>query len=60
VSLANGQLSLVSAAPMPGFSETVKHDRADRVEVEFSDGSVVWRIRVDLQNGQLSVQTTPN
>lgn len=58
VKVTDGALSLVSDAPADGFTTTVKHDRADRVEVEFSDGSTTWRIRVDLVNGVAVVQTT--
>jgi hypothetical protein len=58
VAVDNGALSLVSDAPAAGFTTKVKHDRGDRVEVEFSDGSTTWRIRVDLVNGNPVVETT--
>jgi hypothetical protein len=54
----NGALSLVSTSPAAGFTEKVKHDKADRVEVEFSDGSTTWRIRVDLVNGSAVAEIT--
>ncbi|MBI4933368.1 MAG: hypothetical protein HY828_05785 [Actinobacteria bacterium] len=56
VAVTNGDLSLVSDAPADGFTTEVKHDRADRVEVEFSDGSTTWRIRVDLVDGSPVVE----
>jgi hypothetical protein len=58
VAVTDGALSLVSDAPADGFTTRVKHDRADRVEVEFSDGSTTWRIRVDLVNGSPVVETS--
>lgn len=58
VAVTDGALSLVSDAPADGFTTTVKHDRADRVEVEFSDGDTTWRIRVDLVDGSPVVETS--
>ncbi len=58
VVVTDGALSLVSESPANGFTTNVKHDRPDRVEVEFSDGSTTWRIRVDLVNGVAVVQTS--
>jgi cytoskeletal protein RodZ len=58
VNVTDGALSLVTTTPADGFTTNVKHDRSDRVEVEFSDGSTTWRIRIDLVNGVAVVQTT--
>jgi cytoskeletal protein RodZ len=58
VALTDGALSLVSDSPIDGFTTKVKHDKADRVEVEFSDGDTTWRIRIDLVDGVPVVETS--
>jgi hypothetical protein len=53
VRLADGQVSLVSSSPAPGFTAETTDNGPTRVEVRFSNGQVEWRIRVDLDNGVL-------
>ena len=53
VRLLDGQASLVSSSPSPGFSAEVSDNGPTRVEVRFSNGQTEWRIRVDVVNGEL-------
>lgn len=55
---AGGSLSLVSASPAGGFSTEVHDSRSDRVEVRFEGASVEWRIRVEVEHGQLTSEIT--
>jgi hypothetical protein len=58
VQVANNALALAGTTPANGFTATTKHDRGDRVEVEFTDGSVTWVIRVDLKHGVITSEIT--
>jgi hypothetical protein len=58
VALTDGALSLVSDSPIDGFTTRVKHDKADRVEVEFTNDDTTWRIRIDLVDGVPVVETS--
>jgi hypothetical protein len=58
VRLSGGAASLVSSSPAAGFSAEVHDNGPTRVEVRFSNGDTEWRIRVDVQNGQLVPEVT--
>ena len=53
VRLANGALSLQGTSAASGYSTEIKQNRADRVEVIFTDGDHETKIRVDLVNGSM-------
>lgn len=53
VRLANGVLSLQGTSPTSGYSTEIKENRADRVEVIFTNGDHETKIRVDLVNGSM-------
>jgi hypothetical protein len=58
VNLANGAVSLASSSPAPGYSAELHDNGPTRVEVRFDNGETEWRIRVDVQNGQLVSEVT--
>jgi hypothetical protein len=58
VTVANNALALAGTTPATGFTANTKHDRSDRVEVEFSNGSVTWVIRIDLKDGVVTSEIT--
>src|SRR5262249_55116467 len=53
VHFEKGQVALVSSSPAPGYTASTQDNGPTRVEVRFSAGSTEWRIRVDVDNGQL-------
>lgn len=58
VAVVDGSLNLVGISPAAGFTADVKHQRADRVEVEFNGDGTTWRIRIDLKDGTPQVEVS--
>jgi hypothetical protein len=58
VQLADGAVSLVSSSPAAGYTTEVHDNGPTRVEVRFSNGTIEWRIRVDVVNGALQPEIT--
>jgi hypothetical protein len=53
VRFQNGQLSLVSYSPVPGFAATVHTNKPDDIEVRFSSDDDDSRIRVRVVDGRI-------
>lgn len=60
VTFENGSLTIDSYTPAAGYQAEVHTDTSDDVEVRFSNGSVEFRIRVRVESGQLTEETTEN
>jgi hypothetical protein len=58
VHFADGAVSLVSSSPAAGYTAEVHDNGPTRVEVRFSNGTIEWRIRVDVVNGGLQPEIT--
>jgi hypothetical protein len=58
VHFADGAVSLVSSSPATGFTAEIHDNGPTRVEVRFNNGTIEWRIRVDVVNGALQPEIT--